>query len=64
MELLLILAVPLAGAVLVAVLIVRRDRRRWDPGAHSAGDGGRAYRAGQAAAGHVRDNWTSEGGGV
>lgn len=64
MELVLILAVPLVGAAVVAVLLARRDRRRWDPGAPSAGDGGRAYRAAQAEAGHARDTWTSSGGGI
>ncbi len=64
MELWLILAVPLVGAVVVAVLLTRRDRRRWDPGAHSDGDGGRAYRNAQAEAGHARDTWTGSGGGM
>lgn len=61
MELALFIIVPLALAAAVAFALSRRDRRRWDPGAHSDGDGGRGYRDAMGEAGNARNS--SLGGG-
>lgn len=53
--------VPLVLAAAVAFALSRRDRRRWDPGAPSKGDGGRAYRNAMGEAGNARNS--SLGGG-
>ena len=61
MELAVFLIVPLVLAAAVAFALSRRDRRRWDPGAHSEGDGGRGYRDAMGEAGNARNS--SLGGG-
>jgi hypothetical protein len=61
MELALFIIVPLALAAAVAFALSRRDRRRWNPGAQSEGDGGRGYRDAMGEAGNARNS--SLGGG-
>lgn len=54
MELAVFIVVPLVLAAAVAFALGRRDRGRWDPGAHSEGDGGRGYRDAMGEAGNAR----------
>ncbi len=56
-ELVSYIIVPLVLAAAVAFSLSRRDRRRWDPGAPSEGDGGRAYRNAMGEAGNARNSW-------
>lgn len=64
MELAAFVLVPLVLAAAVAFMLSRRDRRRWDPGASSDGDGGRAYRDAMGEAGNARNTWTGNAGGM
>lgn len=62
MELIIFLIIPLVLAAVLAFALSRRDRRRWDPGASSKGDGGRAYRDAMGEAGNARNTWSGSGG--
>lgn len=64
MELAVFIIVPLVLAAAAAFALSRRDRRRWDPGAHSDGDGGRGYRDAMGEAGNARNSWTTGAGGM
>ena len=64
MELAMFIIVPLVLAAVAAFALSRRDRRRWDPGASSEGDGGRAYRNAMGEAGNARNDWSSGAGGL
>lgn len=61
MELAVIVLTPLGLAAAMAFALSRRDRRRWNPGAHSEGDGGRGYREAMGEVGNARNS--SLGGG-
>lgn len=64
MELAVFIIVPLVLAAAVAFALSRRDRRRWDPGAPSEGDGGRGHRNAMGEAGNARNTWSSGAGGL
>ncbi len=63
-ELAIFIIVPLVLAAAVAFALSRRDRRRWNPGASSEGDGGRAYRNAMGEAGNARNTWSGGAGGL